>query len=39
MTDLEEKALSDPAKDTIKYLGILSRQLLFSEDIFAALEV
>jgi magnesium transporter len=28
MTDLEEKALSDPAKDTINYLGILSRQLI-----------
>ena len=28
MTDLEEKALSDPAKDNINYLGILSRQLI-----------
>jgi magnesium transporter len=28
MTDLEEKALSDPAKETINYLGILSRQLI-----------
>ena len=28
MTDLEEKALTDPAKETINYLGILSRQLI-----------
>jgi len=28
MTDLEEKALSEPAKETIQYLGILSRQLI-----------
>ena len=28
MTDLEEKALTDPAKETIDYLGILSRQLI-----------
>jgi magnesium transporter len=28
MTDLEEKVLSDPAKETINYLSILSRQLI-----------
>ena len=28
MTDLEEKALTDPAKETINYLSILSRQLI-----------
>ena len=28
MTDLEEKALTDPAKETINYLGVLSRQLI-----------
>src|SRR6476620_311869 len=28
MTDLEEKSLTDPAKETIDYLGILSRQLI-----------
>ena len=28
MTDLEEKALSDSAKETINYLSILSRQLI-----------
>jgi magnesium transporter len=28
ITDLEEKALSDPAKETIQYLATLSRQLI-----------
>lgn len=28
MTDLEEKALSDPSRDTINYLATLSRQLI-----------
>ncbi len=28
MTDLEEKALSDPVRETIQYLGTLSRQLI-----------
>ena len=28
MTDLEEKALSDPTKDTINHLDKLSRQLI-----------
>ena len=39
MTDLEEKALSDPAKETIEYLGTYPDNLLYSEDISGGLEM
>lgn len=37
MTDIEEKVLGDPARETIAYLATLSRQLMFLENISGVL--